>query len=126
MSFPDVDIDNERVLSWVQEHKNGAESSEVGLASTLYRVCLRTLGSVRKQYVASRKPSRERKARLVESHSRLCLFGDGLLQEDALEQCLKVDGDLREEIIGLLYHLGKTLLRGTYIHCNLDSERPFL
>lgn len=114
MSPSDIATDNERVLNWVHENKNGGDSSEVGLASSLYKACLRTLGLLSKQYVTSRKPSRRRKARLVESHARLCLFGDELLHEGALEHCLKVDDDLREQILGLLYCLGKTLLRGMY------------
>jgi len=114
MSPSDLVTENDRLLSWVQENKNGGDSSEVGLASSLYKACLRTLGMLSKQYVASRKPSRESKARIVESHARLCLFGDELLHEGALEHCLKGDHDLRDEVIGLLYCLGKTLLRGMF------------
>jgi hypothetical protein len=103
---------NDRLLSWVYGSKDGGDSSEIGLASTLYKTCLQTLGLVSKQYVASKRMSRGKKARIIECHSRLCLFGDELLKDGALEHCLKVDHEVREETIRVLYHLGKTLLKG--------------
>lgn len=117
MSSADIAPDNDcdRLLNWVHGSQNAGDSSEVGLATNLYRACLRALGLLSKQYVASRKPSRQRKARIVESHARLCLFGDELLHEGALEHCLKTDHDLREEIIRLLYSLVKTLLKGVSV-----------
>lgn len=112
MSPAGTATDNDRLLSWVHGSKDGRDSSEIGLASTLYKTCLQTLGLVSKQYVANKRVSREKKARIIECHSRLCLFGDELLEDGAFEHCLKADHEVREETIRVLYHLGKTLLKG--------------
>jgi hypothetical protein len=112
MSPAGAATDNDRLLSWVHGSKDGGDSSEIGLASTLYKTCLQTLGLVSKQYVASKRASRGKKARIIECHSRLCLFGDELLEDGAFEHCLKADHEVREETIRVLYHLGKTLLKG--------------
>jgi hypothetical protein len=104
--------DDNRLLDWVHGNKHTGDSSEVGLASNLYRACLRTLGPLSKQYLASHEPSRANKSRMVENHARLCLFGDGLRHEGALEHCLKADDELRDVLIGILHRLGTTLIRG--------------
>ena len=103
---------SERILTWVSGNKNEGDSSEIDLASSLYRACLQTMSSLCQQYVASGNPSHGRKTQLVESHARLCLFGDGILHESGLELCLRVENDLRQEIVELLYRLGKTILTG--------------
>ena len=72
-------LDNSFLLEWVNANKDSEVSSELGIASTLYQTCLQTLTEASRQYIASPKTSRRQKTLLRDSHVRLCLFGDGLI-----------------------------------------------
>jgi hypothetical protein len=113
MSLTESVGDKKRVSKWVHESKDG-DPREAGLASSLYKVCHRTLSLLSNHYLARTEPSREEKARLLESHTRLCLFGDGLLYDRALEECFNGDEDLRDGVVNLLRSLGRALLRGMF------------
>lgn len=105
-------LDNSLLLEWVNANKDSKVSSELGIASTLYQTCLKILTKASRQYMASPKASRRQKTLLQESHARLCLFGDGLIDHGGLESCLKLDDELSGDMIALLCNTGKLLLRG--------------
>jgi hypothetical protein len=105
-------LDNSLLLEWVNANKGSEVSSELGIASTLYQTCLQTLTEASRQYTASPKASRRQKTLLRDSHARLCLFGDGLIEHGGLESCLKLDVELSGEMIALLCNIGKLLLKG--------------
>jgi hypothetical protein len=100
------------LLLWVNANKDSKVSSELGIASTLYQICLQTLTEASRQYIASPKASRRQQTLLRDSHARLCLFGDGLIDHGGLESCLKLDDELSGDMIALLCNIGKLLLRG--------------
>jgi hypothetical protein len=105
-------LDNSLLLDWVSANKDSEVSSELGIASTLYQTCLQTLTKASRQYIASPKASRRQKTLLRDSHARLCLFGDGLIDHGGLECCLKLDDELSRDMIALFCNIGKLLLKG--------------
>jgi hypothetical protein len=105
-------LDNSLLLKWVNANNDSEVSSELGIASTLYQTCLNILTKASRQYIASPKASRRQKTLLRDSHARLCLFGDGLIDHGGLENCLKLDDELSDDMIALLYNIGKLLLKG--------------
>ncbi|KAF7507806.1 hypothetical protein GJ744_010107 [Endocarpon pusillum] len=105
-------LDNSLPFERLNANKDSKVSSELGIASTLYQTCLRILTKASPQYMANPKASRQQKALLQESHARLCLFGDGLIDHGGLESCLKLDDELSGDMIALLCDTGKLLLRG--------------
>jgi hypothetical protein len=104
-------VENGLLLEWVNANKDSEVSSELGIAWTLYHTCLQTLTKASRQYMASPKASRRLKMLLQDSHARLCLFGDGLIDHGGLESCLKLDDELSGDMIALLCNIGKLLLR---------------
>jgi hypothetical protein len=111
-------LDNSLLLEWV---KDSEVSSELGIASTLYHTCLQTLTKASRQYMAKPKASRQQKTLLRDSHARLCLFGDGLIDHGGLESCLKLDDELSGDMIALLCNIVKLLLRGASIRVTRTS-----
>ena len=101
------------LIDWIHADEGDQASSEIGIASILYQTCLQTLAKVSKKYDAGHRASRSQKARVADSLARLCLFGDGLVDHGGLESCVKLDDELRGDVISLLCDLAKTLLRGT-------------
>lgn len=104
------------LLDWVATNRSGEEHSETGIASLLYEACLRTLSILSVQYSGFDKATTLQKTRIADSLARLCLWGDGLLEDGKLESCLKTDVDLRDDLVALLYQLGRVLVHGK--HCN--------
>lgn len=84
---------------------------ETGFASHLYQACLELLNQVFTLSFSNDELSSQQKAQLAHSQGRFRLWGD-TLQDGKLETCVKVSVDLQQNVVELLYYLGKALIKG--------------
>jgi hypothetical protein len=110
------------LLDWVESNQkhnsvSAADSNDIpaepetGFASHLYQACLELLNQVFTLFFSNDELSSQQKAQLAHSQGRFRLWGD-TLQDGKLETCVKVSADLQQNVVELLYYLGKVLIKG--------------
>ena len=110
------------LLDWVESNQkhnsvSAADSNDIsaepetGFASHLYQACLELLNQVFTLFFSNDELSSQQKAQLAHSQGRFRLWGD-TLQDGKLETCIKVSADLQQNVVELLYYLGKALIKG--------------
>jgi len=105
-----LELDLSDKASDASEHDLGHSETthESGIVTALYRSCQTQLSRL-STVLAS--PSRRCRTILADIRSKLVIFG-GSLDNGGLESCLNADDEVKDDILLILYEIGKILAFG--------------